>query len=201
MITSDQLQQLQALPLWLKVKKTEQRIKEFYEYNNGDVYISLSGGKDSCLLLWMVRRLYPDVLAVFCDTGLEYPELREHVKTIDNVKWIKPKMSFKSVIEKYGYPVVSKEQSQYLFEAKNTKSEKLRNKRLNGTINSKGTVVGKISEKWKYLLNSDIKISNKCCDIIKKAPFKSFEKKSGLKPFLGVIAIESSLRTQEYKRT
>jgi 3'-phosphoadenosine 5'-phosphosulfate sulfotransferase (PAPS reductase)/FAD synthetase len=68
-----ELQQLQGLPLELKVLKSKQRIKEWYEHYNGDVYVSFSGGKDSTVLLRMVRELYPDVPAVFIDTGLEYP--------------------------------------------------------------------------------------------------------------------------------
>ena len=108
-MTRDELRQLQRLPLEIKVEKTKRRILEFYEYFNGNVYISFSGGKDSTVLLHLVRSLYKDVEAVFCDTGLEYPEIREHVKTLDNVTWLKPKIHFKDVIEKYGYPAISKD--------------------------------------------------------------------------------------------
>lgn len=41
------------------------------------MYVSFSGGKDSTVLLDIVKGMYPDVPAVFCDTGLEYPEVRE----------------------------------------------------------------------------------------------------------------------------
>lgn len=100
---------LQALPLNLKIAKTQNRIREWYNYYGGEVYVSFSGGKDSTVLLDIVRGLYPDIDAVYVDTGLEYPELRDFVKTIDNVTWLKPKKNFKSVIQEYGYPIVSKE--------------------------------------------------------------------------------------------
>lgn len=75
----------------------------------GKVYISFSGGKDSTVLLDIARRLFPDIEAVYIDTGLEHPELRDFVKTIDNVTWLKPEMNFRKVIEQYGYPLISKE--------------------------------------------------------------------------------------------
>ena len=108
-MTNDQLKQLQALPLNIKIRKTEQRIREWYEHWEGNVYVSFSGGKDSTVLLDIVRNLYPNVPAVFSDTGLEYPEIKEFVKTFPNVTIVRPKHSFKEILTKYGYPIISKE--------------------------------------------------------------------------------------------
>ena len=118
-MTNDQLRQLQALPLDIKIRKTEQRIREWYEHWEGDVYVSFSGGKDSTVLLDIVRRLYPDVPAVFSDTGLEYPEIKEFVKTFPNVTIVRPKHSFKEILTKYGYPIISKEIAGCVRNAKN----------------------------------------------------------------------------------
>lgn len=130
-----QLKQRQGHPLEIKEQLTANRIKAYYERLEGNVYVSFSGGKDSTALLHLVRRIYPNVPAVFVDTGLEYPEIRDFVKTIDNVIWLKPKIPFNQVIEKYGYPVISKETAQKIKEVRETKSEKLRNKRLYGDSN------------------------------------------------------------------
>ena len=127
-----QLKQRQSLPLEAKIELSKIRIREWYEHFEGQVYVAFSGGVDSTVLLDLVRSIYPDVPAVFCDTGLEFPEIRQFVKTFDNVEWLKPKMNFKDVIEKYGYPVVSKEQANYIYEFRTSKSEKLRNIRING---------------------------------------------------------------------
>lgn len=89
------LAQRQSLPLEAKIEMSKKRIREWYEHYDGDVYVAFSGGKDSTVLLHLVRSMYPDVEAVFSDTGLEYPEIREFVKTIDNVTWVKPKKNFK----------------------------------------------------------------------------------------------------------
>lgn len=108
--TIQDLQQLQALPLSAKVRMTMRRIRGWIDYygENG-VYVSFSGGKDSTVLLHLVRSEFPDVEAVFVDTGLEYPEIKEFVKTFDNVTIIRPKKNFKEVILEFGYPFISKE--------------------------------------------------------------------------------------------
>ena len=184
----------QSLPLEAKVNFARSRIIDWYERNSGDVYISFSGGKESTVLLHLVRSIYPNVPAVFANTGLEYPEIVEFVSTIENVITIRPKMSFKSVIETYGYPVISKEQAQYIGEYQTTKSADLKFTRKYG--NSSGR--GKISNKWFFMTTAPFKISHKCCDKLKKEPFKIYEKATKQTPYIGTMACDSGLRFQSY---
>ena len=94
------LRQMQSLPLEIKISMTERRIRDWVSYWGEDgVYVSFSGGKDSTVLLDICRKLYPNIVAVFSDTGLEFPEIREFVKTKENVVWVKPELTFKKVIE------------------------------------------------------------------------------------------------------
>ena len=117
--TMQQLKSMQAAPLDVKVLLTKQRIREWVnEFGTDGVYVSFSGGKDSTVLLDIVRSVYPSIPAVFSDTGLEYPEIRDFVRTFENVEWVKPEMSFKQVIEQYGYPFISKVVSQTVDEAR-----------------------------------------------------------------------------------
>lgn len=117
--TIEELKQKQGLPLDIKIKMTKQRIRDWIDYYGEDgVYVAFSGGKDSTVLLNLVREDYPNVKAVFVDTGLEYPEIKDFVKTFDNVDIVRPKMSFKQVIEKYGYPFISKEVSKTVYYAR-----------------------------------------------------------------------------------
>ena len=193
---SNKLEILQALDLETKIMMSKKRIREWYHTFGGEVYVSFSGGKDSTVLLHLVRSLFPEVPAVFVDTGLEYPEIREFVKSTENVTWLRPKFTFKEVVEKYGYPTISKEQSQYIYQYKTAKSEKTKDTRLNGNKYGRG----RISEKWKPFLESSIKISDNCCNIMKKTPSKEYEEKTGKVPFIGTMAEESKLRQSNWVR-
>lgn len=181
-----------------KIQRTKELILEWYLQYDGKVYISFSGGKDSTVLLHIARsmKICGNIPAVFSDTGLEYPEIREFVKKQDNVIWIKPKMTFKEVIEKYGWPVVSKETSRQIRDLRNPNTgEKHRNKILYGDERGK---TGKIPEKWKPLVDSSFKISEQCCSKMKKEVFHQYEKRTGEKAILGIMAGESRLRMSEF---
>ncbi len=116
--TIQELQTRQALPLNLKIALTKSRIRDWVDwYGESGVYVSFSGGKDSTVLLDLVRQEYPNVTAVFVDTGLEYPEIRDFVKTFENVEWLKPKKTFKQVINDCGYPFVGKEVAEKVYYA------------------------------------------------------------------------------------
>ena len=193
--TKERLKELQALPLERKVGFTAARIAEWYNHFNGKVYVSFSGGKDSTVLLHLVRSLFPDVKAMYVNTGLEYPEIVQFVKTFDNVDIIRPKISFKQVIEKYGYPVIGKEVSQNLSSAKNSPNGKVAKYFLDNKENPKFGTPYDLS-KYSYLLDAPFKISASCCKVMKKSPASSYEKETGLSPITAQMAEESRLRYQ-----
>ncbi len=197
-VTAKELLSRQNMPLDYKVQLSLHRIREWYELHNGMVYVAFSGGKDSTVLLHLVRSLYPEVAAVFCDTCLEFPEIKSFIRTFENVEWLRPKMFFTEVIEKYGWPVVSKEIAQKISEIRNTKSKKLLHKRLFGDNNKYRS--GKLPEKWKFLINAPFLISHKCCDKLKKNPAAKYEKTSHRVRFTGEMADDSHFRRQFYLR-
>ena len=198
--TKSDLKQMQSLPLSAKIRMTERRIMDWYDYWNGDVYVSFSGGKDSTVLLDICRKLYPDIEALFVDTGLEYPEIRQFVKTFENVTIVRPSVSFVDVIKEYGYPMISKEVSQKVYCA---------NKGLQGAINAfDGKMLDGTESDWrvrfkkyKPLLDVDFEISHKCCHVMKKKPAKDFEKKTGKKAIIGTMATESKVREAGWLKT
>ena len=163
------------------------------------IYVSFSGGKDSTVLLHLVRRLYPDTPAVFVDTGLEYPELREFVKSVENVTWVRPEMNFKKVIQTYGYPIVSKEVSLKIAETR-SKPDGYASQSFNSN-SPKILKYGKRYDlsKWKFLLEAPFLISNKCCNVMKKKPAKKYEKETDNHPIIGTMACESQARKTAWK--
>lgn len=187
--SKDELKELQALTLEEKLVITRNRIREWYNHWMGDVYVSFSGGKDSTVLLDIVRKMYPDVEAVFVNTGLEYPEVRKFAQSFKNVRTLYPDMSFVDVISTYGYPVISKTVSHNVSIAKRNPNGKVATKLF--APEKRGPFA---MAKWSAMRSMPINYSDKCCYIIKKAPLHKYTKQSGKKPILAIMAAESKMR-------
>ena len=195
-MTYAELKHRQSWTLEQKIDHAVYIASAFMERMNGKVALSYSGGKDSGVMLDIVRRfINGNIPSVFCNTGNEYPEVVKFVRQTENLTVIRPEMKVAQIIEKYGFPLVSKEQSRYINQAKHTKSEKLLNIRLYGSGDKH---IGKISERWKFLIQAPFNISEKCCDHLKKKPFDKFHKRTGLFPIIGTMAGESRLRLQKW---
>lgn len=206
------LKQMQLVPLKGKIIMTQQRIRQWYEHWEGQVYVSFSGGKDSTVLKHIVDSMYNDVPAVFVNTGLEYPEIQQFVRSIkagkyecfnNDIEIIRPKMRFDEVINKYGYPVVSKEVAKTVYGARHSggtgkwKSTTLQ--KLKGEHKDKDGNISKYNcEKWGFLLDAPFEISEKCCNVIKKTPAKKYAKQTGRKSIVATMASESRLRYQNW---
>jgi 3'-phosphoadenosine 5'-phosphosulfate sulfotransferase (PAPS reductase)/FAD synthetase len=199
-IKTYEFHQRKNLPWDLKQYLTERRIVEWYEAHDGLVYVSFSGGLDSTVLLHIVRKtLGDDIPAVFSNTGLEYPEIVVFVYTFFNVIIIAPSIPFNRVIKIHGYPVVSKEVAAKIRKLRHGNlSEKYRSYLMNGDERGK---FGMLPKKWQILINAPFDSSEKCCDIMKKNPFKKYHKETGRKPFVGVTQDEGYMRERMYNKT
>ena len=191
-----QLQQRQGLPLDIKIQLSLRRIEEFYNAFDGQIYVSYSGGKDSEVLLHLAKTVNPNIKSVFVDTGTEI-HTREHAISKADII-LKPRISMLKVWVKYGIPFPSKQQANFIYKAKHTKSEYLRSRLLTGIMRGGEKTMFKIAEKWKTLIDSDIEVSDKCCYYLKKEPFKRYNKESGEKPMIGTMATDGMERRKQY---
>ena len=187
--TPEDLKTMQEWSLERKIQVTQTRLIEWYQKFKGKVYVSFSGGKDSTVLLHIARQLYPDIEAVFVDTGLEYPEVRDFVKTFENVTWLRPEMNFREVVTRYGYPLISKNISHMVDIAKRNPNGEVAKNFFDPSVKS-------IYSAAKYipLLVSDFNLSSTCCDVMKKKPANTYSKQTGCKPVLATMTCESQLR-------
>jgi len=187
----DVVRALQHEPFAEKVARSRAWIEEWIDRWDHNVSVSYSGGLDSTVLLHLVREIWPDCPAIFADTGLEYPEIKEQVKHTPNVQTIRPKLTFRQVLEKCGYPVVSKRVAQYVKEVQHAKGETATKRlRLTGIASSgRYSAMGKIPAKWQYLVDAPFKISDRCCYYLKKKPLEEMPH-----PFVGTRAEESNQR-------
>jgi len=217
MPTKTELKMLQALPLKAKILKTQARIREWVtEYGEDGVYVSFSGGKDSTVLLDIVRNRcgYKNIKAVFFDTGLEYPEIKAFVNSFENIDVVRPKKTFKQTVDEFGYPIFTKNISECIYYArkeiennpdKDIKDMSVRTKIMHGMLEhkEKGVETDEYSNmynysKYKFMLDADFKVGSKCCQIMKKNPAKLYHKQTGRHPMTAQMATESRQRENQW---
>ena len=194
-----ELGQKQSLLLRAKIIMSQQRIREWYDYWDGNVYVSFSGGKDSTALLHLVRSLYPNVPAAYVDTGLEFPAIRQFVRTVDNVIWLHPEKRFQQIVQEYGYPVVSKDIAKSVYYARRGSNWALHRFDGQNPDGSPSIWYASWQKKWRKLLDAPFRISDQCCLWMKEKPLEVLEKER--KPFIGIMAADSDRRRGAYLQT
>lgn len=198
-ITLSDLRARQTWPINQKIDHTVGAIEAFVNYcekHGRKPYVSFSGGLNSTVLLDIARRFVdPDMPGVFCSTGNEWPEIVSFVRHTPNVTIIRPQLTPREVIARYGFPLVSKEQARIVRQIRTTQSEKLRNYRLYGDGKRK---MGVISNKWRYLTTEPYTTSEECCEVLKKRPFRKYNHENNACAMVGTTASESKLREQRY---
>lgn len=170
------------------------------------IYVSFSGGKDSTVLSHLVDEALPGnkIERVFSNTGIELNAIvgfvKEQQKKDDRIKIIYPMKNIKEMLEEKGYPFKSKLHSEYV--------ERYQRSGLTGISVQKYVGTGAEGRRGRfncpksllYQFDPDfkIKISQRCCEQLKKKPIKEYEKKHGKTMCLtGVRANEKGIR--EYR--
>lgn len=200
-IEATELHDRQKWSLNQKIDHSLGAIEQFYNHTGGKCVVMFSGGKDSTVLLHLVRRLYPDVMAIFVNTTNEFTEIVKFVRTVNNVTTLLPKVNFKHTVEEYGFPLISKKVAKAIGYIKypSEKTENVRNLVLTG-YNSKGLKCEsyKLAKKWYFLKDVDFDITHKCCEVLKHKPFNEYKKTHEVYPFIGTMADNSQQRKGNY---
>ena len=194
-----------SFPLEDKIEFSKSVIREWYRHWDGRVFVAFSGGKDSTILLHLVRTVFPEVKAVFSNTGLEYPEIMDFAKSHDNVEVVQPKKKFVKVLIEDGFPISNKKQAGLIMKLQKPTTGNFASRRLAliGYSKTKGTYnkSSKLSNKWMPVAFSDIKVTNACCDFLKKYPMKVWERQhKHMKAFTGLMMGVGSTRDGKLKQ-
>lgn len=200
-LTYNEVRYRQALPYEIKIRMSETRLREFIGYYGEDgVAVSFSGGLDSTFALAFIRERYPRVKAVSV-LAIECKQNIDLIMKTENVQPIPPRYSQKQVIEKFGFPVVSKKVAKALQALQNPteKNAKIRNLALTGiTSEGRKTKTYKLANKWRFLIKAPFKISNKCCYYMKETPIQNWCKANGYASIMATTVEESKSRLDGY---
>jgi len=188
-----------------KITEACHRIEDVFHETGGKCYISFSGGKDSTILLALVKMceeiltIPPNSIpAVFSNTGIEMQVTIDFVKWVKenyypNVVTIRPEKSFDWVLKNEGKPLKSKMKSKDLHQYHYGKRSEalltllLTARTLSGTQSSKH----RIADKDMHMLHDgfDIVASYKCCDWMKKKPFEKYARDTGMEACIQGVRI------------
>lgn len=158
------------------------------KYGEENFYLSFSGGKDSTVLHELLDLAIPGntIPRVYANTGIELNLVRQFVQDKaeqdQRIVIIKPSQPIKKVLEENGYPFKSKEHSFYLETYQRNKAyTKTVNRYLYPSEKRKSFGCPKIL-RYQFTPDFDLKVSDKCCNELKKKPLKQWQKDNN-KPY------------------
>lgn len=202
---------MQETDLDKKVRNACHRIEELYYETEGKCYVSFSGGKDSTTLLALIKlceEVYTippnSIPAVFSNTGIELGVTVSFVSWVKenwytNVQIIRPEKSFDWILKNTGKPALSKLKSEELhrWQNQNRTQNLYRSLVIGKTLKGKNASKTKIADKYMHMLSDEfsISISQKCCDYLKKKPFRKYTKYGDYKgQIIGIRMNEGGVR-------
>lgn len=189
----------------IKVRDACHRIEDMYHDTDGKCYVSFSGGKDSTVILALIK-LCVDIYtlpadgikSVFSNTGIELGVTVDFVNWCKDSGWysnieiIRPEQSFDWVIKNQGRPIKSKLKSKIIHQYHyGTRSDSLITAMTTGYYGKKHYQEYKIADKDMHMLHDNflLKTSSKCCDYMKKKPLHQYEKDNDMRGVLTGIRI------------
>ena len=196
-MTYKELQERQKWPLQQKIDHSLYVIEAFLAHYSRRCYTSWSGGKDSTVLLDLVRMINKDIPAVFVNTGNEWPEIIEFVRKKQkepgyNIVELHPKKTPRQVWAECGFPLISKETANKLRYMKYKPDSTVAKVAL-----SENTLYN-CPKKWRFLAEQPFDVSERCCSILKEGPAGCYQRTQHRMPIIGTMASESMVRATTY---
>ena len=195
-MTIQELRERQQWTLPQKIDHSLGVIEQFNAHFDGQVFVSFSGGKDSCVMLNLVKVIIPHVKCMFIMTGCESPSvcrfIRQKKADGEDIEIVRPEKSLREVFDYCGFPLVSKEVAHDVSLCRHNPTCKSAIKKLDFDNPHS------IPIRWRYLLEEPYNISDRCCFWLKKQPSDKYIKRTGRRPFIGLLADEGYTRQTAY---
>ncbi|GEM_PF-756816 len=193
----------ETLPHWLTLK--ERLIKSYrylHEYGVENFRMSFSGGKDSCVMSYLIDLAIPDnkISRVYVDTGIELNMVKNFVKEMqkkdDRIVIIKSLVPIKQMLEEEGYPFKSKKHSSYVDIFQRNGWTKTAQSYLFPAKKQKYYGCPKIL-RYQFEKGIKLRISDKCCKRLKEDPLTIWQKENN-KPYsiIGIMRSEGGRRNR-----
>lgn len=156
------------------------------KYGEENFYISFSGGKDSTIVHHLVDMALPNnkIPRVFINTGIEYLDMVKHVKELaendERIVIYNSSVHITKMLKKYGYPFKSKEHAHKVATYQKSGYGKTVRSYINGKKPSGEKSFIKCPNILKYQFTDlcNLKISEKCCDKLKKEVAYRYQKQN-----------------------
>lgn len=183
----EQLSEMQGMSLDVKIAwANEVIVKALARLEKPSV--AFSAGKDSTVLLHLIRQHRPDVTVIYGNTGIEFPECVKFARWLRD-EWelvyyeARPEVTFWWVVEEYGWPLLGKGFGVGGVAHKSSREE------FYNELRGRGELTGG------YAIQAEVPISSACCTFLKERPSQKLQKKLGIDGvFLGILASESRQR-------
>lgn len=185
--TYQQLRELQARDLDFKIAWARQRIERALSQLHTPC-LAFSAGKDSTVLLHLLRQYVPNILTNYGNTTIEFPECVKFARWLRdewslNFHEARPDVTFWEVVREYGWPLLGK-----TFGVGGV-AHKSSRERFFDDLAARGELTGQ------YAIQAEVPISSACCTFLKERPSRKLQKRQGVDGvFLGIMASESRQR-------
>jgi len=183
-----ELSELQALGLEAKIEWSRTVIeKALHTFEHPS--LAFSAGKDSTVLLHLLRQYRPDIITIYGNTTIEFPECVTFAQVLArewglNYYEAKPEVTFWWVVREYGWPLMGK-----TFGVGGV-AHKSSRERFFAVLEERGELAGD------YAIQAEVPLSSPCCTLLKARPSQKLQKRLGVDGvFLGILAGESRQRT------